>query len=519
MTNLDLLTDPLANDPRLLRPDIKAALAIMALRAKRERAEVATPLVPIDWQPLPGPDGIPSPQLQGYGNPADILFFGGAAGGGKSDLLLGLAGTAHRKSIIFRREFPQMLELRERSRHLFTPYGRFNGQEQVWHLHDGRLLEFGAVQHEKFVEKYQGRPHDLLGFDEVTHLLEYQFRFLISWMRTTTPGQRCRVVATGNPPTSAEGEWIVQYWGPWLDPTHPYPAVPGELRWYATIDGHTDVERADGTPFEHKGELLTPMSRTFIPSRVEDNPYLMATGYKTVLQNLPEPLRSKMLHGDFSAGLEDNPWQVIPTAWVDLAMARWTAQKPDRPLSALGVDIARGGKDQTVIAKRYGNWFAPLKKWPGVKTPDGPSVASLVIIEMEHENQAPIQVDIIGVGGSGYDYLRDIKPASTVPMNGANHSTARDRSGQLHFRNMRAEWHWKMREALDPVNGDDLALPPDRELRADLIAPRWKLSAQGIQIEEKDDIKARLGRSPDSGEAVIYANAIDSRKKWLPVGL
>ena len=61
-------------------------------------------------------------------------------------------------------------------------------------------------------------------FDEIGHFLESQFRFLIGWMRTSTPGERCRVVATGNPPTSAEGEWIIQYWGPWLDPQHPYPA-------------------------------------------------------------------------------------------------------------------------------------------------------------------------------------------------------------------------------------------------------------------------------------------------------
>ena len=296
-----------------------------AIRRQRGQAEVATPIVPIDWHPLDGRDGHPSPQQQGYESPADILFFGGSAGGGKVDLLLGLAGTAHRKSIIFRREFPQMAELRERSHQLYGARGRFNGQEQVWHLDDGRIIEFGAVQIERFIEKYQGRPHDGFFFDEIAHFLESQFRFLIGWLRTTTPGQRCRVVATGNPPTSAEGEWIIQYWGPWLDPQHPYPALPGELRWYATVDGK-DVERQDGTPFEYKDELITPMSRTFIPSRVEDNPYLMASGYKTVLQNLPEPLRSKMLHGDFSAGMEDNPWQVIPTAWVDAAMARWTEQ-------------------------------------------------------------------------------------------------------------------------------------------------------------------------------------------------
>ena len=232
------------------------------------------------------------------------------------------------------------------------------------------------------------------------------------------------------------------------------------------------------------------MSRTFIPSRVEDNPYLMASGYKTVLQNLPEPLRSKMLHGDFSAGMEDNPWQVIPTAWVDAAIARWTEEPPDLPLSALGVDIARGGRDKTVLVRRYGPWFAPLEKYPGVETPDGPSVAALVVLA--HAAQAEIHIDIIGVGGSGYDYTRDVKGNLTIPMNGAEKSTARDRSGQLHFRNKRAEWHWKLREALDPVNGDMLALPPDREMRADLIAPRWKLTAQGIQIEEKDEIKVGL---------------------------
>jgi hypothetical protein len=497
--------------------EIRAYARIKAheIRLRRGQTEVASAIVPIDWHPLPGRDGHPSPQQQGYDSPADILFFGGSAGGGKSDLLLGLSGNAHRKSIIFRREFPQMAELRERSRQLYGSRGRFNGQEQVWHLDDGRLVEFGAVQIERFVEKYQGRSHSGVFFDEIAHFLESQFRFLMGWMRTSTPGERCRVVATGNPPTSAEGEWIIQYWGPWLDPQHSYPALPGELRWYATVDGK-DVERQDGTPFEHNGELLTPMSRTFIPSRVEDNPYLMASGYKTVLQNLPEPLRSKMLHGDFSAGMEDNPWQVIPTAWVDAAMARWTEERPDLPLSALGVDVARGGKDQTTIDKRYGPWFSRIQKYPGVQTPDGPSVSALVVIE--HEGEALINIDIIGVGGSGYDHVKLVKPKYTVPMNGAEKSTARDRSGQLHFRNKRAEWHWKMREALDPSTGDNLALPPDREMRADLIAPRWKLTAQGIQIEEKDEIKARLGRSPDSGESVIYANAIDSRRRWLPIG-
>jgi hypothetical protein len=76
----------------------------------------------------------------------------------------------------------------------------------------------------------------------------------------------------------------------------------------------------------------------------------------------------------------------------------------------------------------------------------------------------------------------------------------------LAMRNVRAEAYWGFREALDPQKGDDLALPDDPELLADLVAAKWRLSASGIQIESKDEIKARLGRSPDCGDAVVLAH-------------
>ena len=92
-------------------------------------------------------------------------------------------------------------------------------------------------------------------------------------------------------------------------------------------------------------------------------------------------------------------------------------------------------------------------------------------------------------------------------MNGSEGSTERDRSGRLGFVNKRAEWWWRMREALDPENGEDICLPPDPELLADLCAPTWMLKARGIQVESKDEIKERIGRSPDRGDAAVYALA------------
>ena len=66
---------------------------------------------------------------------------------------------------------------------------------------------------------------------------------------------------------------------------------------------------------------------------------------------------------------------------------------------------------------------------------------------------------------------------------------------------------------LDPETGMDVALPPSRTLKADLAAPKWQMTARGIQVEGKfseckdgfGDIKSRLGRSPDEGDAVVLA--------------
>lgn len=460
------------------------------------------------WEAIPE-----SPQRQAYESLADDLFYGGAAGGGKSDLLLGLANTAHFRSIIFRREFAQLEGLEERAQELYghNEAARFNGTKHRWRWFDsGKLVEFGSSQEVNDVMKYQGRPHDLVGFDEIPHFTKFQYEFLKGWARTTRPGQRVRTVAAGNPPTDADGDWVIEYWGAWLDKTHPkFPYPYGELLWYAKIDG-VDVEQPNGEPFWHEDELIQPKSRTFIPASVEDNPYLMATGYKAQLQNLPEPLRSKMLFGDFGVSQVDDAWQVIPSEWIDQAMARWKPKPVAERghLDAVGCDVARGGKDKTVYTPRYGNWFDEQKSVPGKATPDGQAVVRDYVNIVGPIKGTRFQVDVIGIGSSPADIGR-MFDIDVRPLNGSNGSTATDKSGKLRFSNKRAERIWKLREALDPDNGDDLQIPPDRELAADLKSFRWELKANGIKIESKDEIKERIKRSPDKGESLVYAHAND----------
>ena len=450
------------------------------------------------WKPLPR-------QRAALDSDADELFYGGSAGGGKSDLLLGLAVTEHEKSIIFRREFAQLTALVERSREVLGQVASYNGQQHIWRNIPGdRTLEFGGVQHEHDKTRYQGRPHDLKAFDEVSEFTESQYRFLTGWARSTTPGQRVRVVATGNPPTHSEGMWVIEYWAPWLDDQHPNPARPGELRWFAVVDGK-DVEVESGETFEHDGEVIQPKSRTFIPAALSDNPYLANTSYGMVLQGLPEPLRSQLLYGDFGIGVQDDPWQVIPTDWIRQAFARYEQrQGPEVPLTALGVDVARGGDDQTVICKRFGNWFPSLQKWPGSETKDGPQVATLALQALEGQLETAINVDVIGVGSSVYDSLAG-QGVNVWGVNFAEKSEATDATGRLKMRNMRAEAYWTLREALDPQKGDDLAIAQDNELLADLTAPRWRITPSGIQIESKEDIQKRIGRSTDCGDALALS--------------
>jgi hypothetical protein len=495
----------LLREPR----DVQEAIVASLTPDQQRQLEEATRDL-LRWRPLSGP------QTTAYESRADILLYGGAAGGGKTDLLLGVARYGHSRSLIFRRVYPSLRAIVDRSRQIYNPEGMsaavdsYNESLHRWRFGDGALVQFGSLQYDKDVTDYQGQPFDLYGFDEITEFTEAQFRFVTGWNRTTRQGQRCRIVCTGNPPTSADGEWVIRYWAPWLDESHPRPARPGELRWFTTVDGK-DLELDGPEAVVIKGETVRPRSRTFIPARVQDNPYLVEAGYVSTLQALPEPLRSKMLYGDFRAGREDDAYQIIPSEWVRLAQERWKDRpRPESPMAALGVDVARGGKDRTVITPRYDNWIGEQVIEPGKSTPDGGAVATLAIAH--RRDDATVNIDVIGVGSSPYDHLTAAIGDRAVAMNGATGSDARDKSGQLGFVNARAEWYWSLREALDPTSGQEMALPPDPELRADLCAPRWRLTPRGIQVEAKDDIIKRIGRSPDKGDSCVYACAI----KMLP---
>lgn len=448
-------------------------------------------------------------QQLAYESGADVVGYGGAAGGGKTDLMIGLALTHHVRSLVLRREGTQLTSIVDRVEDILGSRVGLNASPPPsWRIPGTRkLIEFGSCPNLGDENKHRGRPHDLLAFDEADQFLEAQVRFLMTWCRTTIVGQRTLTLMTFNPPASAEGQWIKVFFAPWLQKNHPRPAQPGELRWFAMLNG-VETEVASSAPFLHNGEDIVPQSRTFIPSKVRDNIYLYRTGYMSQLQALPEPLRSQMLHGDFDAGMSDDAMQTIPTAWVEVAQARWVKPGKLPPMDSLGCDVARGGADNTIIARRHGMWFDELQTHPGITTTDGPKVAGLVVAALRDD--APCHIDIIGVGASPYDFLVQLH-LPVIGVNVAEKSDATDRSGRLSFANLRSQLWWKMREALDPMANTGIALPPDPRLKADLTAPRWKLTGSKIMVESREDIVKRIGRSPDWASAAILA-LIDTPK-------
>lgn len=466
---------------------------------------------------------LPGPQTQAYLSEADILLYGGQAAGGKTYLSVGLA-QEHKRSIIFRRESAQTDGLEAAGKELYGSSG-FNGTDNEWNWPDGRSLKLAGMQLAGDWNKHAGRERDLIVYDEAGEFLREQVASLLAWNRGPE-GQRARVVLASNPPRSADGYWMQEWFAPWLDVNHPRHAEPGELRWAIMDDGAPVWVERDGITTDAPVHLLgrEVLSFTFIPAALTDNPYRDTAEYRAKIDSLPEPLRSQLKYGDFAAGVQDDLNQCIPTEWVKEAQRRWKPQpSPEIPMCAIGVDVAQGGTDKTVIAVRYDDWFADLIAIPGAETPGGADVAGRVLAK--RLDNAKVIVDLGGGwGGDALAHLsRNIDDA--VGYMGVKESVRRTRDNQLRFSNVRTEAYWTIREALDPTQpgGATMALPPDKELLADLTAPTFETkSGKGgmvIHLEPKDKLVKRLGRSPDKGDAVVMcwwsgAKAVTDATEW-----
>ena len=205
----------------------------------------------------------------------DVLY-GGAAGGGKSyAMLVDPLRYAHRaahRGLIIRRSMPELRELIDKSRELYPkafPGCKYKEVEKLWNFPSGAKIEFGFLERDADVYRYQGQAYSWIGFDEITHLpTEFSWNYLASRLRTTdseiVPYMRC----TANP-GGIGATWVKKRY---IDPQ---PA-------------NTSFEGADG------------LTRKFIPARLQDNPFLAHDGrYEKMLNALPPTQRQQLLDGNW----------------------------------------------------------------------------------------------------------------------------------------------------------------------------------------------------------------------------
>lgn len=481
-------------------------LASLPADEVRKLAQVAGQVVHAEglarWQPNPGS------QTLAFESAADEVGFGGEAGPGKTALLVGKTITRQKRSLVLRRTNKEAHDLIDEYERIVGYRPKIDSRSTF--RVDGRSIRIGGCQHESDKQKYKGLPYDFIGFDQVEDFSESQYTFIQQWCRSTDKTVKTQTLATLNPPTRPEGLWVLRRWGPWLDPHHPRPAKSGDIRWFTTIDGE-DTEVDGPGPHVIPGEVEPVMarSRTFIRGYLKENVALAQTGYDATRAAAPGALRAAYRSGDFEASLIDVPNQVCPTVWVRAAVAAWTPKPPNAvPMCALADDASGGGDDPMVLAMRHDGWYAPLIVIPGKDIPPeraGKHAAGLIV--SYRQNDAAVIIDMGGgYGGSTYEQLR-ANGVNAEAFKGAERSTRRTRDGKLSFANRRTEVWWRFREALDPSEpgGSPIMLPDDPLLIADLTAPTFVDDRGMIELEPKDDVCKRLGRSTDRGDAVVMA--------------
>lgn len=233
--------------------------------------------------------------------------------------------------------------------------------------------------------------------------------------------------------------------------------------------------------------------------------------------------RNRVL-GEFAAASTDG---VIPElSWIEDANDRWKdifgeevyeggwdreshGYPVDRlpAFTCVGVDVARGGADKTTMALRFGAIISDIRETELEGTDQ--TTGRVMGILRAFKVKGPAVVDVIGVGGGVVDFLR-AGGYLVQAFNAAEGTTLVDSSGELGFTNKRSAGWWAMRELLDPANNYNIALPPSDMLTGDLLAPGYRVVAGGrIQVESKDDIKKRIGRSTDYADSVVQAFQYD----------
>ncbi|NLB90813.1 MAG: Terminase-like family protein, partial [Clostridiales bacterium] len=192
----------------------------------------------------------------------------------------------HYKGLILRKTYPQLSELVDRSRHIYTPAypgARYNQSTRTWTFPTGATVTFGSMQHAKDRMNYQGKRYDYIAFDELTHFTWEEYSYMFSRNRPGGPGTRVYIRAATNPGGIGHG-WVKERF---ITPAPPQTTMKEEVSFVT-----------------EKGEVETvERERVFVPAKVQDNRILMNHDkhYIATLALLPEQERLALMEGSWDS--------------------------------------------------------------------------------------------------------------------------------------------------------------------------------------------------------------------------
>lgn len=254
----------------------------------------------------------PGPQFDFLANPAEIILFGGSAGGGKTYAILLDVLWFHDvpgyTAIIFRRNSTQVRApggLWSASQELFREFGGLANESSLeWTFPSGAVIKFAHLQYEKDVYQYQGTALTAIYWDELTHFTEKQFFYMLSRNRSMC-GVPPYVKMTCNPDSES---WVRKLVDWWIDPETGLAIKErsGVVRWFIMLNDEM-IWSESKSALQHKYSECLPKSFTFISASIFDNRKLLEVdpGYLANLHALSRVERERLLNGN---------WNIKPSA-------------------------------------------------------------------------------------------------------------------------------------------------------------------------------------------------------------
>lgn len=390
-------------------------------------------------------------------------LYGGARGGGKTtalvnSILIDLLEHPHSRAFLGRKVFLDFRMTTYQSLIRWIPWKavrRHNEQVKEIEFLNGSMLLYGGFDDRRDVERLKGAEFSLIAVDQVEELEEDEFDMLCTTLRFKFPDgtrPKYRGLFTANPAQN----WVKDRFIHSVDPNY-----------------------------------------KFIPSTMNDNKSNLPPDYETRMRSLyknrPEMLRA-YIDGDWEAQAQEN--SIIKIEWINDAVSGTNTRPYLGHLKRVcSCDPARFGDDLSQFYALRNYEVIGSETWGHTDTML--TAGKLVILKEKHQTNQ-IGVDIIGLGAGVGDRLKEMgQPVFFI--NGSEASSRPDR-----YINLRAEMYFTAAEKF----ADGLVkIPNDRALITELNSVQYKIvNSQGkVKVEEKDEIKKRLGRSPDKADALVMA--------------